>query len=140
MRQRRKPFRQSAGGGMFSYFTELNRKHVPLEELGFVTHCTCPIVHAADDLSVMQSLEALPFITHSTRAFIGDKPYWIGPSTIGMRQIPDGSRTMENPKQRTDCYGVVGSPSGWSVCGGVDDRICGAHCCKQSSRYSQSGP
>ena len=85
------------GGGMFSYFTELNRKHVPLEKLGFVTHCTCPIVHAADDLSVMQSLEALPFITHSTRAFIGDKPYWIGPSTIGMRQNPYGSRTMENP-------------------------------------------
>ena len=98
MRQRRKPFRDiRLGGGMFSYFTELNRKHVPLEKLGFVTHCTCPIVHAADDLSVMQSLEALPFITHSARAFIGDKPYWIGPSTIGMRQNPYGSRTMENP-------------------------------------------
>jgi hypothetical protein len=85
------------GGGMFSYFTELNRKRVPVEKLGFVTHCTCPIVHAADDLSVMQSLEALPFITRSARAFIGDKPYWIGPSTIGMRQNPYGSRTMDNP-------------------------------------------
>jgi D-apionolactonase len=85
------------GGGMFSYFTELNRKRVPVEKLGFVTHCTCPIVHAADDLSVMQSLEALPFITRSARAFIGDKPYWIGPSTIGMRQNPYGSRTVENP-------------------------------------------
>ncbi len=85
------------GGGMFSYFTELNRKRVPVEKLGFVTHCTCPIVHAADDLSVMQSLESLPFITHSARAFIGDKPYWIGPSTIGMRQNPYGSRTMDNP-------------------------------------------
>ena len=98
MRQRRKPFRDiRLGGGMFSYFTELNRKRVPVEKLGFVTHCTCPIVHAADDLSVMQSLEALPFITRSARAFIGDKPYWIGPSTIGMRQNPYGSRTMENP-------------------------------------------
>ncbi len=85
------------GGGMFSYFTELNRKRPPVGELGFVTHCTCPIVHAADDLSVMQSLEALPFITQSARACIGDKPYWIGPSTIGMRQNPYGSRTMENP-------------------------------------------
>jgi D-apionolactonase len=85
------------GGGMFSYFTELNRKRVPVEKLGFVTHCTCPIVHAADDLSVMQSLEALPFITRSAQAFIGDKPYWIGPSTIGMRQNPYGSRTMDNP-------------------------------------------
>ncbi|MFV0798357.1 hypothetical protein [Brucella anthropi] len=85
------------GGGMLSYFTELNRKRVPGELVDFVTHCTNPIVHAADDLSVMQTLEALPFITRSVRAVYGDKPYRIGPSTIPMRQNPYGSRTMENP-------------------------------------------
>ena len=84
------------GGGSFSYFTELNRKRPPLGDLDFVTHATCPIVHSADDLAVMQTLEALPFITRSTRAFIGDKPYRIGPSTIGMRHNPYGSRTMDN--------------------------------------------
>ncbi|TPK61838.1 MULTISPECIES: hypothetical protein [unclassified Mesorhizobium] len=84
------------GGGMFSYFTELNRKRVPADQLDFVTHCTCPIVHAADDLSVMQSLEALPFITRSTRAIFGDKPYRIGPSTIAMRQNPYGGATKDN--------------------------------------------
>lgn len=85
------------GGGMFSYFTELNRKRVPGGLLDFVTHCTCPIVHAADDLSVMQSLEALPFITPSTRAIFGAKPYRIGPSTIAMRQNPYGGATKGNP-------------------------------------------
>jgi hypothetical protein len=85
------------GGGMLSYFTELNRKRVPADELDFVSHCTCPIIHAADDLSVMQSLEALSFITRSARAIYGDKPYRIGPSTIAMRQNPYGSRTMDNP-------------------------------------------
>ncbi len=85
------------GGGMLSYFTELNRKPVPAERLAFVSHCTNPIVHAADDLSVMQTLEALPFITRSVRARYGNKPYRIGPSTIAMRQNPYGSRTMENP-------------------------------------------
>ena len=85
------------GGGMLSYFTELNRKRVPAENLDFVTHCTNPIVHAADDLSVMQTLEALPFITRSVRAIYGKKPYRIGPSTIPMRQNPYGSRTMDNP-------------------------------------------
>jgi hypothetical protein len=85
------------GGGMLSYFTELNRKRVPSEPLSFVTHCTNPIVHAADDLSVMQTLEAPPFITRSVRAIYGDKPYRIGPSTIPMRQNPYGSRTMANP-------------------------------------------
>lgn len=85
------------GGGMLSYFTELNRKRVPADRLGFISHCTNPIVHAADDLSVMQTLEALPFITRSVRAIYGDKPYRIGPSTIPMRQNPYGSRTMDNP-------------------------------------------
>ncbi|MBY3121464.1 D-apionate lactonase [Rhizobium laguerreae] len=86
------------GGGMLSYFTELNRKRVPDGQLDFVSHCTNPIVHAADDLSVMQTLEALPFITRSVRAIYGDKPYRIGPSTIPMRQNPYGSRTMDNPE------------------------------------------
>lgn len=85
------------GGGMFSYFTELNRKRVPAGLLDFITHCTCPIVHAADDLSVMQSLEALPFITQSARAIFGSKPYRIGPSTIAMRQNPYGGATKANP-------------------------------------------
>ncbi len=85
------------GGGVFSYFTELNRKRVPAGLLDFVTHCTCPIVHAADDLSVMQSLEALPFITRSARAIFGEKPYRIGPSTIAMRQNPYGGATKANP-------------------------------------------
>jgi hypothetical protein len=85
------------GGGMLSYFTELNRKRVPADKLDFITHCTNPIVHAADDLSVMQTLEALPFITRSVRGIYGDRRYRIGPSTIPMRQNPYGSRTMDNP-------------------------------------------
>ncbi len=89
------------GGGMLSYFTELNRKRPPSDLLDFVSHCTCPIIHAADDRSVMQTLETLPHIVGSTRAFIGDdKPYRIGPSTIGMRQNPYGSGVAENPEHR----------------------------------------
>lgn len=85
------------GGGSLSYFTELNRKRPPVELLDFVSHCTCPIVHAADDLSVMESLEAMPHIVRSARALIGDgKGYRIGPSTIGMRHNPYGAHVMEN--------------------------------------------
>jgi hypothetical protein len=86
------------GGGMLSYFTELNRKRPPLELVDWVTHATCPIVHAADDRSVMQTLEAIPHITRSCRALIGAQPYGIGPVSIGMRQNPYGSRVMPNPR------------------------------------------
>jgi hypothetical protein len=86
---------------MLSYFTELNRKRPPSDLLDFVSHCTCPIIHADDDRSVMQTLETLPHIVRSTRAFIGaNKPYRIGPSTIGMRQNPYGSCVMENREHR----------------------------------------
>lgn len=85
------------GGGMFSYFTELNRKRPP-DLLDFVTHGTNAIVHAADDTSVMETLEALPDIFRSARAIIGEgKPYRLGLCSIPMRQNPYGARTMENP-------------------------------------------
>ncbi|HTJ91515.1 MAG TPA: hypothetical protein VL424_00230, partial [Pararobbsia sp.] len=87
-------------GGMLSYFTELNRKRPPLSMVDEVVHATCPIVHAADDTSVMQTLEAVAHITRSCRALIGAQPYSIGPLSIGMRQNPYGSRTMPNPDRQ----------------------------------------
>ncbi len=89
------------GGGVLSHFSDLTRNRPLPDLLDFISHCTCPIVHAADDLSVMQTLEAMPYIVRSARAFIGgDKPYRIGPSTIGMRQIPYSSHGSDNPQNR----------------------------------------
>ncbi|MCT4578776.1 hypothetical protein [Donghicola sp.] len=91
------------GGGMVSFFPELNRKRPPLEHLNFVSHSLCPIVHAADDLSVMETLQTLPHITRSARALMGECEYRLGPSTIGMRQNPYGSRTIPNPNRQRVC-------------------------------------
>ncbi|WP_344846250.1 hypothetical protein [Celeribacter arenosi] len=91
------------GGGMVSFFPELNRKRPPHEKLDFVSHGLCPIVHAADDVSVMETLEAIAHITRSARAIFGDKEYRIGPSTIAMRQNPYGSRTIPNPDNQRIC-------------------------------------
>ncbi|GAA4228805.1 hypothetical protein GGQ68_003618 [Sagittula marina] len=91
------------GGGMASLFTELNRKRPPVDMLDFISHGLCPIVHAADDLSVMETLEAVPHIARSARAIIGDRPYRIGPATIAMRQNPYGTRTIPNPDGRRVC-------------------------------------
>ena len=91
------------GGGMVSFFPELNRKRPPVEALDFVSHGLCPIIHAADDLSVIETLEAVPHITASAREIIGKRPYRIGPATIAMRQNPYGQRTLPNPDQSRIC-------------------------------------
>jgi D-apionolactonase len=93
----------SIGGGMLSYFTELNRKPVPKGLFDFVTHTVCPIVHAADDISVMETLEALPSIFSSARRMIGKTPYHLGPSGISCRDNPYGAAVADNPDNRRVC-------------------------------------
>ena len=85
------------GGGMFSYFTELNRKRPPVELIDLVTFTTSSLVHAGDDRSATESLESLPHVARSVRSFIAGKPYVVGPSAIGMRDNPYGEAPMENP-------------------------------------------
>ncbi|MEJ8855539.1 hypothetical protein WKW79_13220 [Variovorax robiniae] len=91
------------GGGMFSFFTELNRKRPPAKLLDFAHNGTCPIVHAADDRSVMETLEALPFQVQTARSFIGDTAYRIGPSAIGCRDNPHGKTFTPNPGNERLC-------------------------------------
>jgi hypothetical protein len=88
------------GGGMLSTFTELNRKRPPLGLIDFVTFCTTPNVHAGDDRSVMETLEALPAIAASVRAIAGERPWVVGPSSIGMRDNPYGAAPLPNPEGR----------------------------------------
>ncbi len=85
------------GGGMFSYFTELNRKRPPAGLLDFICHTGSPLVHAGDDLTMMENLEALPWEYRTTRSFAGDRPYWIFPTAIGIRDNPYGAVPAENP-------------------------------------------
>jgi hypothetical protein len=84
------------GGGNFIYFTEMNRKPPPFDQLDFVCHTTCAIVHAADDRSVIETIECLPYVVGSGRAMFGDKPYRIGPSGIGSRSNPFGADSPPN--------------------------------------------
>ena len=91
------------GGGMFSFFTELNRKRPPCEGLDFITNSTSPIVHAADDRSVMETLEALPWQIETARYFSGGKPHHVGPSGIGARDNPHGARYSDNANNSRVC-------------------------------------
>ena len=91
------------GGGMFSFFTELNRKRPPVDILDFAMNTTCPIVHAADDRSVMETLEALPYQVTTARTFLGKTPHRVGPSAIGCRDNPHGTAFTPNPDNERIC-------------------------------------
>jgi len=95
------------GGGMLSYFTELNRKPVPKGVFDFITHTGCPIVHAADDISIMETLETLPWIFASARAMIGKVPYHIGPTSIPCRDNPYGAAVAPNPDNGRVCLSDI---------------------------------
>jgi D-apionolactonase len=95
------------GGGMLSYFTELNRKPVPKGVFDFITHTGCPIVHAPDNISVMETLETLPWIFASARAMIGKVPYHIGPTSIPCRDNPYGAAVTPNPDNRRVCLSDI---------------------------------
>lgn len=91
------------GGGMAAYFTELNRKRPPAALLDHVTFTSCPNVHAADDVSVMETLEAIPHQIRSAAAFSAGRPLRIGPSQLGCRENPYGKATTPNPDNRRAC-------------------------------------
>ncbi|QDL94498.1 hypothetical protein FDP22_21780 (plasmid) [Paroceanicella profunda] len=85
------------GGGMFSYFTELNRKRPPVRHLDLVSFTTTPLVHAGDDRSVTETLQALPAVAASAAALCAGVPFAVGPSAIGMRDNPYGAAPKPNP-------------------------------------------
>jgi hypothetical protein len=85
-------------GGMASYFTELNRKRPPVATIDAISCTTTPIVHAADDRSVMETHEAMSAVIKSMAAMAPGKSLHLGPSAIAMRHNPYGVATAANPK------------------------------------------
>jgi hypothetical protein len=84
------------GSGSLTNFTEFNRCH-PDPRADFVTFGNTAIVHAADDLSVRETIEALPAIFETAKAIAPAKPLHLGLFSIGMRSNPYGRDVMANP-------------------------------------------
>ena len=87
------------GGGMMTNFTELNRCRPDTTRCDYITHGLTPLVHAGDDLSVLETLEALPQIFASAGALAHGRPYRLGLASIGMRTNPYGAAVADNPAQ-----------------------------------------
>jgi len=91
------------GGGAHAFFTELNRRRPLTHFLDYISFTVTPIVHAADDRSVMETLETLPAIIESAGAIASGKPWRVGPSSIGTRDNPYGPGSTPNPDNARVC-------------------------------------
>lgn len=77
--------------GTNAYFTELNRNRPPEDSCDGVCYSLNPQVHAFDDVSMMETLEAQAWTVESARAFIGDRPLHITPVTLSPRFNPNAT-------------------------------------------------
>lgn len=83
------------GVGVMTNFAELNRLPVNLSVGDYVTFSTTAIVHAADDESVWETLESIPYVFDSATKLAAGRPIRLGLTCIGMRTNPYGDALAE---------------------------------------------
>lgn len=79
------------GAGTNAYFAELNRGRPPIQALDVVCYSINPQVHAFDNASLVENLEAQAATVESARQFCGDRPICITPVTLKPRFNPDAT-------------------------------------------------
>lgn len=89
-------------GGTPAFFTEFNRKRPDPALWQGLRFATTPVVHAADDASVMETLESLPHILGSAQALADGLALSIGPVGIGARVNPYGPGPTVNAPDARD--------------------------------------
>lgn len=79
------------GAGTNAYFTELNRERPPIEDIECVAYSINPQVHAFDNASLAETLEAQSWTVASARKFVGKLPISISPVTLKARFNPNAT-------------------------------------------------
>ena len=85
------------GGGSRAYFTEFNRATLPLEAMDVVSYTLNPQVHAFDNASMTESLQAQAETVRTARAIAGNRPLVVGPITLRPRFNPNASGPEPKP-------------------------------------------
>lgn len=99
------------GGGTDCYFAELNRSRINAERLDFISFSVNPQVHAFDDLTLIENMEAQHDVVASTRKLYPHLPVHVSPVTLTPRFNPDTrdkfvsgdmpSNQTTDPRQKT---------------------------------------
>ena len=85
------------GAGTNAYFTDLNRGRPPVEVLDLVCYSLNPQVHAFDNSSLMETLEAQATTVESTQKFASGLPIAVTPVTLLARFNPNATGPEPEP-------------------------------------------
>lgn len=85
------------GAGTNAYFAELNRDLPQVGVLDLVSYSINPQVHAFDNASLAENLEAQAFTVRSARQFAGKVPIVVSPVTLKPRFNPDATGPEPDP-------------------------------------------
>ena len=85
------------GAGTNAYFTDLNRGRPPVDVLDLVCYSLNPQVHAFDNSSLMETLEAQAVTVESARQFASGLPIAVTPVTLLARFNPNATGPEPEP-------------------------------------------
>ena len=85
------------GAGSNAYFTDLNRGRPLVEALDLVCYSINPQVHAFDNSSLIETLEAQAVTVESTRQFASELPIAVTPVTLLARFNPNATGPEPGP-------------------------------------------
>ena len=85
------------GAGTNAYFTDLNRGRPPVDALDLVCYSINPQVHAFDNASLTETLEAQAITVESARQFVDGLPIAVTPVTLLARFNPNATGPEPEP-------------------------------------------
>ena len=85
------------GAGTNAYFTDLNRGRPPVDALDLICYSINPQVHAFDNSSLKETLEAQAVTVESTRQFTDGLPIVVTPVTLLARFNPNATGPEPEP-------------------------------------------
>ena len=86
------------GAGSNAYFAEINRRRPDMSNIDFITYSLNPQVHAFDNASLVETLEAQAATVQSARHFAGGKGIVVSPVTLLPRFNPNATGPEPEPE------------------------------------------
>jgi hypothetical protein len=88
------------GAGVNAFFAELNRNRPKSEKAEFISFAVCPQIHAFDNSSLVENMEAQKFAVESAQQLFSEKPIFVSPVTL--KQRFNVVATSEEPEYKSD--------------------------------------